>query len=327
MCLDGTLAWGNSTLVENDGASVPNIALRADTQHSQPIWSRHHVDLSQTREDGATEHDGCIALIESRSFIRECMQRCLQSAFSLPVVTFATASELEHQDRDVSARLIILSLLDSHQESAKACKLLSELLPTAPIIVFGGSNDPDLARIVITCGAKGYIPWTMGFEIAVSATRIVLAGGRYVPVDIFLGEAPSRAVSAEGSRETSARIGCEPRLIQDLQQGAPVNLTRSHSDLCQSAVRARSAQDTSVYPVSGAITKRELSVIQAIQLGKSNKIIAYHLNLCESTVKVHVRNIMRKLGAKNRTDVAIKAQSMLNTIKATVSAELGVEAA
>jgi DNA-binding NarL/FixJ family response regulator len=55
----------------------------------------------------------------------------------------------------------------------------------------------------------------------------------------------------------------------------------------------------------GAVTNRELAVVRAIQQGKSNKIIAYDLNLCESTVKVHVRNIMKKLKAKNRTDVAM----------------------
>ena len=75
------------------------------------------------------------------------------------------------------------------------------------------------------------------------------------------------------------------------------------------------------------MTRRELAVIQAIQQGKSNKLIAYQLNMCESTVKVHVRNIMRKLAAKNRTEVAIKAQSMLNTISATVSADPALEAA
>jgi DNA-binding NarL/FixJ family response regulator len=30
--------------------------------------------------------------------------------------------------------------------------------------------------------------------------------------------------------------------------------------------------------------------------------------MCESTVKVHVRNLMKKMKAKNRTDLAIKAQ-------------------
>ncbi len=54
------------------------------------------------------------------------------------------------------------------------------------------------------------------------------------------------------------------------------------------------------------ITSRELSVIMAIRQGKSNKVIAYELNMCESTVKVHVRHIMKKLHARNRTDVAIK---------------------
>jgi DNA-binding NarL/FixJ family response regulator len=75
------------------------------------------------------------------------------------------------------------------------------------------------------------------------------------------------------------------------------------------------------------MTRRELAVIQAIQQGKSNKLIAYHLNMCESTVKVHVRNIMRKLAAKNRTEVAIKAQNMLNTTRVTVSADATLEAA
>ena len=70
-------------------------------------------------------------------------------------------------------------------------------------------------------------------------------------------------------------------------------------------------------PLTGLVTNRELAVIQAIQKGKSNKVIAYELNMCESTVKVHVRRIMKKLNAKNRTDVAIKSQSVLNTFPRT----------
>jgi DNA-binding NarL/FixJ family response regulator len=62
---------------------------------------------------------------------------------------------------------------------------------------------------------------------------------------------------------------------------------------------------------SNTMTGRELAVIRAIQQGEPNKLIAYHLNMCESTVKVHVRNVMKKLEAKNRTEVAIKAQTGL----------------
>ncbi len=51
-------------------------------------------------------------------------------------------------------------------------------------------------------------------------------------------------------------------------------------------------------------TPRQAEVVEALRQGKANKVIAYDLNMQESTVKVHVRNIMKKLGARNRTEVA-----------------------
>ena len=51
--------------------------------------------------------------------------------------------------------------------------------------------------------------------------------------------------------------------------------------------------------------------MDALRRGKANKIIAYELNLRESTVKVHVRNIMKKLKATNRTEVAFKIRDLL----------------
>ena len=40
-------------------------------------------------------------------------------------------------------------------------------------------------------------------------------------------------------------------------------------------------------------------------------MIAFELKMRESTVKVHVRNIMKKLNAKNRTEVAFMANELL----------------
>jgi DNA-binding NarL/FixJ family response regulator len=53
-------------------------------------------------------------------------------------------------------------------------------------------------------------------------------------------------------------------------------------------------------------TSRQSAVLNALRQGKANKLIAYELNMRESTVKVHVRNIMKKLKAHNRTEVAFK---------------------
>jgi len=62
---------------------------------------------------------------------------------------------------------------------------------------------------------------------------------------------------------------------------------------------------------TGGVTSRELEVARAIRQGKPNKIIANDLNICESTVKVHIRHLMKKLHARNRTDIAIKSAEAL----------------
>ena len=55
---------------------------------------------------------------------------------------------------------------------------------------------------------------------------------------------------------------------------------------------------------------RQVLVAKALRKGTPNKMIAYQLNMCESTVKVHVRHIMKKLKAKNRTEVAFLTNKM-----------------
>jgi DNA-binding NarL/FixJ family response regulator len=57
---------------------------------------------------------------------------------------------------------------------------------------------------------------------------------------------------------------------------------------------------------------RQLQVLERLQQGKQNKIIAYELGMCESTVKVHIRHIMRKLNARNRTQVVLLTNKMLS---------------
>jgi DNA-binding NarL/FixJ family response regulator len=58
-------------------------------------------------------------------------------------------------------------------------------------------------------------------------------------------------------------------------------------------------------------TARQAAVVEALRRGKANKIIAYELNMRESTVKVHVRNIMKKLRARNRTEIAFMMSKLM----------------
>jgi DNA-binding NarL/FixJ family response regulator len=76
-------------------------------------------------------------------------------------------------------------------------------------------------------------------------------------------------------------------------------------------------QQKTVQLLDNIFTARQAAVIDALRRGKANKIIAYELNMRESTVKVHVRNIMKKLNAKNRTEVAYRANELLGPGRAT----------
>ncbi|WP_342241913.1 response regulator transcription factor [Inquilinus sp. OTU3971] len=58
------------------------------------------------------------------------------------------------------------------------------------------------------------------------------------------------------------------------------------------------------------LTERQAAVAEGVAQGKPNKIIAYELNLSESTVKVHIRIIMKKMQARNRTEIAFKLHSI-----------------
>jgi DNA-binding NarL/FixJ family response regulator len=55
----------------------------------------------------------------------------------------------------------------------------------------------------------------------------------------------------------------------------------------------------------GKFSPRQQEVLRRLWMGKPNKTIAYELSMCESTVKVHIRNIMKKLHVTNRTQVVV----------------------
>ncbi|GLS23118.1 DNA-binding response regulator [Labrys miyagiensis] len=51
------------------------------------------------------------------------------------------------------------------------------------------------------------------------------------------------------------------------------------------------------------LTERQLNVLEILRKGDPNKIIAHKLKMSEATVKIHVRNIMKRVNARNRTEL------------------------
>lgn len=54
-----------------------------------------------------------------------------------------------------------------------------------------------------------------------------------------------------------------------------------------------------------ALTEREEEILQCLAEGLSNKLIARRLEITEATVKVHVKNLLKKLGFRSRLEAAV----------------------
>jgi two-component system nitrate/nitrite response regulator NarL len=91
------------------------------------------------------------------------------------------------------------------------------------------------------------------------------------------------------------------RALHKARQGESVVSAAMTSKLVQQFRRGES-QSTKVH-----LTPREQEILTSIARGGSNKEIARQLDITESTVKIHVQNILKKLELSSRVQVAIYA--------------------
>lgn len=78
-----------------------------------------------------------------------------------------------------------------------------------------------------------------------------------------------------------------------------------HRNVSLAPIAARTRP--SVSAAAARLSEREIDVIQHVANGQSNKEIANMFGIMDGTVKIHVRNVQRKLQLKNRTQIAVWA--------------------
>jgi DNA-binding NarL/FixJ family response regulator len=145
-------------------------------------------------------------------------------------------------------------------------------LPNAPLVILSDDDRPQQVIAAFRAGAGGFIPTTFEPLIALQALSFILSGGSFFPPTAL--DAVSRMPEAQ---------------------------------IVFSAPQSAQAETSRVSAGGSGLTTRQQQVLGLLRTGKSNKLIARELSMQESTVKVHVRQIMRKFGAANRTQVALCA--------------------
>ncbi|KQX84629.1 response regulator transcription factor [Variovorax sp. Root473] len=179
-----------------------------------------------------------------------------------------------------------LALIDLNMPGADGQAHIDEIRrrhPAVPVIVLSGYEDPAIMRSALERGVLGFIPKAYSPEVMLSAVRLVLAGGVYVP-PMMLTALPPGIVA--GVSPTSA-AGGEPF-----------------------ARGGNGASGQTLEHLRSVLTERQVEVLQLLSQGKPNKLIGRSLGISEGTVKIHLAAIFRALNVRNRTEAVVAAQAL-----------------
>ncbi|MBL8698733.1 MAG: response regulator transcription factor [Alphaproteobacteria bacterium] len=123
-----------------------------------------------------------------------------------------------------------------------------------------------------------------------------------------------------GARATLDRAGCPRhagRVLEIVSAGssymsADALMTIGDSvDQASHALVRKARVQAEAQTISEPLTEREATILAHIRTGATNRAIGDVLGVDENRVKIHVRAIFRKIGAKNRTEAALKATTLL----------------
>jgi two-component system nitrate/nitrite response regulator NarL len=174
------------------------------------------------------------------------------------------------------------------------------------LFIIGGRDAPNIVRDVQEIAVK--------FQLA----RIVVIGDRIEMADVIAAlEAGARGylgenVSREALLKSLELVMLDKTVLPgDFGKNLPKHV--AHKQNLPECVTLVPRDDESKITKGPTLSVRETAILKTLALGLSNKIIARNFDVTEATVKVHVKSILRKIRAVNRTQAAIWAVTHLAT--------------
>lgn len=242
--------------------------------------------IASTRAGNADENHSIIPLrdtivvLADADLFSECLAQALGVRFTgYDVVSIADPKALQGGILE-GVRLVLLYHLptDDLQDTLKALRASSPGISIGLVVETIDLLDPYVGRLVEGRNIHGVLPLNLRLDVFMAAIDLLMKGGEHFPSALL------RRLTAEGQHSNSSFYT------------TPVRLAANHK-----------AYDDTLGSRGGnlqALTTREVQILDLICKGTQNKIIADQLNLSENTVKVHVRNIYKKMNVRNRTEAA-----------------------
>ncbi|HIP80132.1 MAG TPA: response regulator transcription factor [Kiloniellaceae bacterium] len=232
-------------------------------------------------------HRPVLALLDPRPLTRESFSQLFRAATrDYVILPLSGPEDLLDLRSDVAAdvKLVVLNIASrsiSDKPVREDIRMLRHSFRDCPIIILGDRTNGSQVTQAAQQGVNGYIPTTLTATVVKEALRLVRAGGIFLPAGALVDAlAQLSTVPSEFHIEETP---CNP--IEQFEGSTPT------------------------------FTPRQQQVLAHLCRGDPNKVIAYELNMQESTVKVHIRQIMKKLKATNRTQAALYAMKLVGSSK------------
>jgi len=195
-------------------------------------------------------------------------------------VTGLASDEASFSDRypNTAPDLFIIDGSDNPGHVIDTARTLKDRHPEARIALIADGFDLPFVRLARGAGVDGFCLSAGGREVLIKALELVMLGEAVLPTHLMALLLDMAPAGAELGTQDQVSIGLElsdPRLRK--------------------------------------LSTRESQILNCLTEGAPNKVIARKLDVAEATVKVHIKAILRKIGATNRTQAAMWATTHLPT--------------
>jgi two-component system nitrate/nitrite response regulator NarL len=213
-----------------------------------------------------------ILVVDDHTLFRRGLTALLSRDAQFQVVgDAADAGQAQRRAQELQPDLI---LLDNHLPGVNgvdALPALREAAPGARILILTVSEDESDLAAALRNGACGYLLKTIEGDALSSAIRRAMQGESVV------------------AQEMTGKLVAAYRSAAAASAGNGAQLPSASATLLSS------------------LSPRELEILRGIAAGASNKEIARNLSIAETTVKIHVQHILRKLDVSSRVHAAVMA--------------------
>jgi two-component system nitrate/nitrite response regulator NarL len=230
----------------------------------------------RSSDTSSTIHPAAIptALICDNVLLRSGLRHILQhTPFDLATATSETGL-LQHAALEPA-----LILIDAHQTTGRMLEIIGQMrehFPQARIVALADQFDLSFVRSGHEAGVNGFCLAASAPDVLIKSLELVMLGETVLPFEVL------RTFVSGASQNQEHHL-----------QGSMAEPKPSDLNACK-------------------LSAREKEILGCLTQGEPNKVIARKLDITEATIKVHVKAILRKIGAANRTQAALWATQRIS---------------